>query len=309
MDKATLIADEPGTRLHFKDSVIVLERPDQRHHRIGLKAIKQIVVKGDVDLSSKLLDACLAAGVSIIILPGQRREPARHLFPQAGGALAVRLAQYAAFLDPGQRLTLAQAFVTSKIEAQAECLRQHGVELPLERFVSSARTTHDIAALMGVEGAATARYFSHWSALLDPDWGFKGRNRRPPRDPVNALLSLGYTLACQAVGRLAAQHGFEAALGFLHAPAPGRPSLALDLVEPLRPWVDEWILTVCSDGGFRVDDFVTDPTQGCRLKKAASGNFFHRWYSTAEHWLEHLARGQLGALQDSLASACDFRPA
>jgi len=300
MEKATLIAEESGAYLSLKQGVVLLEQPGGPVHRIGIDAIKQILVHGDLWLSSKFIDGALAAGVSLIILPGRPREPARHLFPQASGALQVRLAQYAAYLDPRHRLELAQTFVVNKIMAQAECLNNRGLVLPLQRFVSSARSSADIPALMGAEGAATARYFHQWATLLDPEWGFHGRNRRPPRDPVNALLSLSYTLTSHAVGRLAAQEGFEAALGFLHAPAPGRPSLALDLMEPLRPWVDEWTLTLCTDGGLTTKDFVTTIENGCRLTKAASSQFFHRWYTTTEHWFEHLAREHLAALRTAV---------
>jgi len=301
MDKATLIADQAGACLSFKQGVIVLEQPGGACHRVGVESIKQILVTADLYLSSRLIDACLAAGVSLVILPGRPREPARHLFPQAEGALLVRLSQYAAYLDADQRLALAQAIVTRKIEAQAECLRQRGVEPPLAPFLASVQKAPSIAALLGVEGAASARYFNHWASLLDPAWGFQGRTRRPPRDPVNALMSLGYTLVCHAVGRLAAREGFETALGFLHAPASGRPSLALDLIEPLRPWVDEWVLMALhEEAAFGPEDFSNDPDNGCRLTREASGRFFQRWYTGAEHWLEHVAREHLDGLRAML---------
>ncbi|MBK1645481.1 CRISPR-associated endonuclease Cas1 [Thiocapsa imhoffii] len=308
MQKATMIADQAGACLSFKQGVIILEQPGGACHRVGIDSIKQILVTADLYLSSRLIDSCLAAGVSLVILPGRPREPARHLFPQAQGALWVRLAQYSAYLDEAQRLAVAQSFVVSKIKAQAECLRQHGVHLPLEDVLASVQKTTEIGRLLGVEGASTARYFNQWANLHDPAWGFQGRSRRPPRDPVNSLMSLGYTLVCHAVGRIATRDGFEAALGFLHAPASGRPSLALDLIEPLRPWVDEWVLTMMrADDGFRLEDFKTDPENGCRLTKEASGRFFQRWYTGAEPWLEHVAREHLDALRTMLGLKLDKR--
>lgn len=310
MDKATLIADQTGACLSFKQGVIVLEQPGGACHRVGVESIKQILVTKDLYLSSKLIDACLAAGVSVVILPGRAREPARHLFPQTDGALWVRLAQYAAYLDEGQRLALAQMFVTRKVEAQSECLRQHGVDMPLESVLASIQQVSSIGQLLGVEGASAARYFNLWASLHDPAWGFAGRSRRPPRDPVNALMSLGYTLVGHAVGRLAARDGFEITLGFLHTPASGRPSLALDLIEPLRPWVDEWVLTVLNaKDGFGQEDFRCEPDTGCRLTKEASGRFFHRWYTGAEHWMEHVAREHLDGLRAMLGLANErFQP-
>jgi CRISP-associated protein Cas1 len=120
MNKATLIVDEAQSRLSLNQDVIVLEQPTGARHRIGLRAIQQIIVQGDVSLSSKLLESCLAAGISFVLLPGRPRDPARHLLPQPHGALSVRLAQYAAYLDPAQRLDLARSFVISK-EASINC--------------------------------------------------------------------------------------------------------------------------------------------------------------------------------------------
>lgn len=305
MEKATLIADEAGSRLSFKREVVILELPQGAAQRVGVGALKQILVRGDIWLSSTLVDKVLGAGVSLVVLPGRARDPARHLLPQPGAALDARLAQYAAFLDETARLTLARTLVMAKIEAQIQCLEQRGVSGDLARFLPSAEASLTIPALMGAEGAASARYFRLWSGLLDPVWGFSGRNRRPPKDPINALLSLGYTLSCHAVGRLAAVAGFETALGFLHAPTPGRPGLALDLVEPLRPWVDEWVLTLCADGSLTPEDFTLDGSNGCRLAPEASRLFFHRWYSLAEHWFEHEARRHLDALRQQLG----LRPA
>lgn len=300
MDKATLIADQTGSRLLLNQDVVILEPPEGRPHRIGINALKQIVIKGDIEFSSRLLNQCLDHGVSLVLIPGRSRDPVHHLLPHASGALPLRLGQYAAFLDPRRRLDLAQTFVIEKIESQTECLKNRGLNPELQRFVQSARQTDDLSSLMGVEGAATAHYFNLWASLLDPSWGFQGRNRRPPRDPVNALLSLSYTMACHAVGRVAGQEGFETTLGFLHCPEPGRPSFALDLMEPLRPWVDEWVLTVCADGSITPDELTTEPEHGCRLTKPASAKYFQRWFTTAEHWFEHEARQILSRLRPVL---------
>jgi CRISPR/Cas system-associated endonuclease Cas1 len=71
-------------------------------------------------------------------------------------------------------------------------------------------------------------------------------------------------------------------------------------MEPLRPWVDEWVLTLCADAGLTSDDFTTEPGNGCRLSKAASARYFHRWFTTAEHWFEHEARAILSRLSPQL---------
>ncbi len=302
MDKATLIANESGARLSLQHDVVVLEQPDGRKQRVGIMGLKQILVEGDLDLSSKFIRGCLGSDISLVLLPGRAREPARHLFTQHDGLQPGRLTQYAAYLDPGRRLALAQEAVVAKIEAQTECLHNRGQAAELDRFIIHARQVEDLPSLLGVEGAASARYFRTWATLIAPAWGFHGRNRRPPKDPVNALMSLTYTLVSHAMGRLAAEAGLEPALGFLHAPEPGRPSLALDLMEPLRPWVDDWVLSFCESGALAPDDFTQDPALGCRLTKTASGRYYQHWFGGAAAWFEHEGRGRLERLREAMIS-------
>ncbi|WP_006787897.1 CRISPR-associated endonuclease Cas1 [Thiorhodospira sibirica] len=300
MDKATLIIDQAGASISFQKDVLVLRQPDGAVHRIGIKALKQIIIKKEISLSSRLLEQTLKEGISLVVFPAQRGEATRHVFAQASGALHVRMAQYKAYFDPAFRVTIAKQFIINKLEGQAHCLRHYGLNSSFQRFILHARQCEDIPSLMGVEGAASAYYFKQWPQLLLPEWGFHGRNRRPPKDPVNALLSLSYMLACHAVGRLTAQDGYETTLGFLHAGASGRPSLALDLVEPLRPWIDTWVLSLCHQAVFKPSDFFHDTKQGCRLEKKASRQFFNLWFTTIEKHLEQRTRIELGALRDAL---------
>jgi CRISPR-associated endonuclease Cas1 len=93
----------------------------------------------------------------------------------------------------------------------------------MRRLAAETSGAPSLDALMGLEGAAAARYFGLWATAWQQPWHFPGRNRRPPRDPVNALLSLGYTLALNPVGQQAALRGLDVSLGFLHAPHSGRP--------------------------------------------------------------------------------------
>lgn len=123
-----------------------------------------------------------------------------------------------------------------------------------------------IEEIMGHEGAATREYFSAWRDYLPRDWGFTARQRRPPPDPVNAMLSFGYTLlASEAVAALGAA-GLDPAVGFLHQARWGRPNLALDLMEEFRPViVDAVILRCLATGIVRTEDFITQPDLGCRM--------------------------------------------
>ncbi len=137
----------------------------------------------------------------------------------------------------------------------------------------SGRRGEPTATLLGLEGTAAAAYFQGLAAVLPPSLGFSGRNRRPPRDPVNACLSLGYALATHEAGRQAQLVGLDPLLGFLHAPVPGRPALACDLVEPVRCHVDRLVWRLFAEGRLRAEH-ARSSTEGCLLGKAGREIFY-----------------------------------
>lgn len=231
----------------------------------------------------------------MVLFPGRGKGEAAWLVDSPRGA-RLRLAQYRCFIDPACRLGIARDMVVRKISGQARWLDAHGKPALLDRFIDSAGQAADIPALMGVEGAAAARYFHHWGVLWDAAWGFNGRNRRPPRDPINALLSLSYTLAGSYVGRLPAMRGMDGGLGFLHGPERDRPALRLDLLEPLRPWVDQWVWQQLQDGLIEPGDFHYSKAVGCRLNEQGRKAYFGAWFRDEDAWLRTEARFALAGV-------------
>lgn len=137
-----------------------------------------------------------------------------------------------------------------------------------------------IASLRGLEGAAARAYFQGLAALFPPSLEFSGRNRRPPRDPVNACLSLGYTLLHFDAVRACHMAGLDPLLGFYHRPSFGRESLASDLIEPLRPHLDRQIWQLFRDRELRGDHFSRDG-QACLLGKAGRAVFYQAYEAQA----------------------------
>lgn len=181
--------------------------------------------------------------------------------------IELRQCQYSTASDEARSLSLAQAFVSGKIRNSRTILRRNhsdapeGVVAELRRLALKAPVARDAATLLGIEGAAAKAYYSQFSGMLKGSAGspfdFRSRNRRPPRDPVNALLSFLYALLVKDLTVTLLAVGFDPYLGFLHRPRYGRPALALDLAEEFRPLVaDSVLLTLVNGGEIGSDDFL-----------------------------------------------------
>ena len=147
-------------------------------------------------------------------------------------------------------------------------------------------------SLRGLEGAAARAHFSALAAVLPPNLNFTGRNRRPPRDPANAALSLAYTLLHVEAIQACHAAGLDPLLGFYHRPAYGRESLASDLIEPLRARADLWVWDQFRTRALRDDHFTLD-RGACLLGKAGRSVFYAAWQRevpTAHRWLRHTCR-------------------
>lgn len=168
-------------------------------------------------------------------------------------------------------LDIARRLVRGKISNCRTILRRNSRDRPegvldtLSDLAKQAGTASNIGSLLGIEGAAARSYFSAFQSMLRPDarlggrpFNFEGRNRRPPRDPVNCLLSLVYALLAKDLTVTLYAIGFDPYIGFFHRPRFGRPALALDLVEEFRPLIgDSTVLTLINNGEIKSSDFIT----------------------------------------------------
>ncbi len=183
-------------------------------------------------------------------------------------------------------MLLARGTVVDKIRTQEDAARHYQrqgvagigpVRRRLRRLRHQCESAAQVEALRGLEGTASAAWFELYGRLLKQPWAFTKRERRPPRDPLNALLSLGYTwLLSRTVAKLSSK-GLEVSLGALHEYRAGRPLLACDLMEPFRTGgVDRWVLNVCNQGEVQPGDFVTSE-KGTRLQPEKFAQVLHYW--------------------------------
>jgi CRISPR-associated protein Cas1 len=197
--------------------------------------------------------------------------------------------------------------VAGKIEAAivaARHFQRHGAATAgdlIARLSEYAARLPEIGSneqLLGLEGAAASAWFDLFGRLFVSPWSFPGRVRRPPTDPLNALLSLGYTWLLGRATARAEARGYEIYLGGLHEYRPGRPSLSCDLIEPLRvPAVDRWAVNVCNQAELTPDVFRLEENGGFRLLPKWFGRTLYSWESfwvnsnlepELEGWLDRL---------------------
>lgn len=264
---ATFYAVEQGSEIGVDGARLVMRRDGEVLGSAPLIKIEDLFIIGNIGLSTPAIKRLLDNGVNVTFLTVAGRYHGR-LVGGVSAHAALRQAQYRRADDRAWALRQAQLFVQGKLYNCRAVLRRFArnraeaapaVEQAaddLDMLIDRVARTTTHSSLLGVEGSATARYFAGIRALLGAEWRFEARLRRPPPDPVNVLLSLGYTLLVHKMLGAVEAVGFDPYLGYLHQVDYGRPSLALDLIEEFRPiLVDSLVLRCCGDGRVTPGDF------------------------------------------------------
>lgn len=240
--------------------------------RVRLGEVSQVILQGNVHLTTPALHELMRREIPVV----WASFGGWFLGYTAGMGhknVELRTAQYRGADDEQVCLRLAKGWVAAKIHNQRVLLRRNwrGPDPPqaaldaLEHGIKTARRATSLSELLGIEGAAANAYFGHFSGLIKTEQGgpnfafdFSKRNRRPPADPVNALLSFAYAMLARAFTVTLATVGFDPYRGFYHQPRYGRPALALDMMEPFRPLIaDSAVIQAINNGEIRPTDFVS----------------------------------------------------
>lgn len=263
---AILYVTDQGATLAKRGSRLVVEKQGRQVHWVHAFRVEQVIIMGNVQLSPGAVAFLLAQGIDTVFLSFYGKYRGR-LVAHLGKNIELRRRQFARLADPEVCLGLARAYVAGKIYNCRVLLRRQNQELGSEAVTAALHQLRRLGAqsleaasresLMGVEGSAAAAYFGCFPHLLRvADLPFAGRSRRPPKDPVNVLLSLGYTLLANAVQTQVQVAGLDPYLGSLHSPEYGRPSLVLDLMEEFRPvLVDTVVLQAVNKRIIKPTDF------------------------------------------------------
>lgn len=306
---ATLYVDRRGAELDFKDGQVCVREPGQPLRGYPCAGLERLIVSGNVTLQSRLLTHLSAQGASVLFIEGRGARRHAHLNAPSHGDAGRRLGQYALCSDPQHVLRWARMLVHARGAALVRLYRRalalrpdlRSDLLPAQRAIldklSRVRGTQNLASLRGVEGAIAAAHFAAYAALFAPTLGFTGRNRRPPRDPVNAALSLGYTLTHVDAVRACLTAGLDPLLGSLHEPAHGRESLACDLNELARTDVERIVWRLFADKTLRAESFETH-AGGVSLNKSARQHFYAAFEGQAAAHRRRLRRAAAALARD-----------
>lgn len=273
----TLYVQTDGMTLRLNHDTVVATKDKETLLQVPLHHIQSIVAIGRVSMTSPLLERCAKDGRSVVRMNGQGRFLYRLEGPKSGNVL-LRTAQYQMLVHNDRSVPIIQAIIAGKLynsrqsllrsardsKREASKLALRDVADDIARDLRRLDKIHEVGALRGIEGINAKRYFSVFEHQLtqmgDTVHSLSGRSRRPPRDPVNCLLSFLYALLTHDAMSAIEGVGLDPQVGFLHTLRPGRPSLALDLMEEMRPVLaDRIVVTLLNRKQLTEDDFTFLP--------------------------------------------------
>jgi CRISPR-associated protein Cas1 len=293
------------------DERLCVKANQQKLLDVPLIKVDGIVVLGRATVSPAVVMELLERHIPLSFLTGTGRYLGR-LEPEMTKNIFVRRAQWQADGESEQALHLVRSFVRGKLKNYRNILLRRERECPevslqsgitrLEQALAPLETTATINSLRGLEGAGSAAYFGSFNQLIKgSEFQFEARRRRPPTDPVNALLSLGYSLLRHDLQSAVNIVGFDPYLGYLHFERYGRPSLALDVMEEFRPLVvDAIALAALNKRSLSPTDFTTEPISGAvSLTKEGLHTFLRLYEQKKQSKFKHPVLGRQCTYQEA----------
>lgn len=292
-----LYVQEQGARVCKTSKALVIWKQKEKLATVRLADTSHLVLCGNVSVTAQTLHLLCKEEVPVVHLSmGGWFYGITQGFGLKNAYL--RAAQFRLADDAEKCLALARQIVSAKIIAQRILLRRNATGITqndlddMNEQETRAQTEAKLESLLGIEGMAAKIYFANFGRMLrsdslSSDWDFKTRNRRPPKDPINALLSFGYALLTKECTVALASEGFDPYWGFYHKPRHGRPALALDLMEEFRtPIVDSAVITAVNTGMVRQKGFEVAKA-GCAMKPAARKAFIQAYENRLDQLVTH----------------------
>ena len=279
-----LFLTRPHYQLSLQQGLLHIRHTEEGSHLVPWHNLQRLVIGPGVALSSDVILKLAEKHIELLAL-GQQQSAS--LLDLQAPHDDIRLQQYAVTRDPGCRLRLGQRLINTRITQQHALLARYGLAMPVT--LTDATSSQQ---LMLTEAHHSQHYWQQWATLLGR-FGFSGRQRRPPRDPANALLSLVATLEEGLLAKALLAQGLDIGLGLLHATGYRRQSLVLDVLELTRAENEQWVFQLLLNETLSGDHFQLDEQQGCRLTREGQRRFYPAWHQVAKQrqpTLQRLAR-------------------
>ncbi len=295
-DGEIIVVQNPRAYVGRKGGELTVSLGGETLTKHPLEQLQSVYIFGAVQMSTQAVQGCLERSIPISYFsPAGRFLGMTSGLPTSG--TDARLGQYRLYGEPGLRAKLAARILSAKIHNQRVMLMRNGdapksvIEQMAALRDQAAKGDYTLDSLRGIEGAAAALYFEHFGTMLKgtafENFDFNGRNRRPPKDPVNALLSMGYSILAKELTGMCHTVGLDPFLGFLHQPRYGRPALALDLMEEFRPLLaDSVAISLLNRRELDVGDFVRT-TRGTFLGDEGRKQYWRAWFRRMDTEASH----------------------
>jgi len=294
----TVYVDKQGAYVGKRADTLRISYRRQELSRIPLTEVRKLCLFGNVNLSTAAVRELLRRDIPVVYLSGYGRFEGIFL-PERTANVPLRLEQFRAREDTETRLDLCRSFVDGKLHNCRTLLGRYAREKgdaaviaareKLKALMKEVERADSVDSLLGLEGAAAREYFAAFAHCLADElpFDFDKRTRRPPTDPVNSLLSFTYTLVTTELIAACHRVGLDPHIGLYHTPLYGRPGLALDLLEELRPiFADALVLALINRREFHPDDFEKR-FNGVFLKKNARLRFYDRYEDRKHDEITH----------------------
>lgn len=305
----TLFVTSEDAYLALDGENVVVNRQQQEIGRFPLHTLAGIICFSYAGASPALMGACAKRDIAFSLCTPRGRFLARSSGESSGNVL-LRRTQYRVADDPAQSCRFARCFLFGKLYnarwSVERTRRDHGLRVDDAKLKSASETLRGLLpdvmreshpeSLRGLEGAGAAVYFGVFDEMIlnnKEDFYFCGRNRRPPLDNVNAMLSFAYSLLAHDCASALEAVGLDSYVGFFHRDRPGRSSLALDLMEELRPCMaDRFVITLINNRVVKGSDFEQSESGAVLLKDTARRNFLQNWQQKKQESITHPYLGE-----------------
>lgn len=269
---------EQGSILKKKDIRFFIYKEGVMSEYIPYFKVDRFILWGNQQITNGALNLAFERGIDIIFLSQAGRFKGK-LQGKSSKNIYLRLAQYELWREKENKLEFAKKIITAKIKNQVMLLKKYKVQLDINEIIDKIQYVQDIKQLMGIEGIASRVYFDRLGEVItNNEFDFNGRNRRPPKDPVNAMLSLTYNITLNFIISSLEKAGLDSYLGFLHSTKYGREALALDMLEEFRQgFCDKFVIKMLNRKEVKRSDFIESEEGGVKFTEVAFRKYLKKF--------------------------------